>query len=83
MKVKPNPAMLPYTASPVAAPKPEAIPLSLPSARVRRMHKTLIGPTGMAIEKPMTNPLSKKAISIVSLINRKLVRGTRYTHRHY
>ncbi len=36
---------------------------------VRRIHKTLIGPMGAAIEKPMTNPLSRKAISILCLVH--------------
>jgi len=31
----------------------------------RLMHRTLMGPTGAAIERPMTNPLSKKAKSIL------------------
>ena len=47
-------------ASAVAAPRPEMKPDARPSANVRRMHSTPIGPTGAAIEKPMMNPRSKK-----------------------
>jgi hypothetical protein len=60
MKVKPNAAMHPYKASAVAAPKPETSPWSRPSASVRRMHSTPMGPTGAAMEKPIMSPLMRK-----------------------
>jgi hypothetical protein len=60
MKVKPNAATHPYMASAVAAPKPEISPWSRPSASVRRIHSTPIGPTGAAIEKPIMRPLTRK-----------------------
>lgn len=56
MKVIPNPAMMPNIASALAAPNPETRPDQRPSANVRRMHNTPIGPTGAAMEKPMIRP---------------------------
>lgn len=35
-----------------------------PSTNVRRIHKTPIGPTGAAIEKPIMSPFNKNEISI-------------------
>ena len=47
-------------ASAEAAPSPVASPAARPSARVRRMQSTPIGPTGAAIEKPMMMPRIKR-----------------------
>src|SRR3990172_7942710 len=62
--VRPNPATVPYTASAVAAPRPETRPTARPSARVRLMQSTPIGPTGAAIEKPTMIPLRRNAAPI-------------------
>jgi hypothetical protein len=68
MKAKPKAAMQPYTASAVAAPKPEIKPWSRPSARVRRMHRTPMGPTGAAMLKPMMAPLRRvSALTTISI----------------
>src|SRR5260221_7817311 len=60
IKVSPKPAIQPYTASADAAPRPDTSPAARPCASVRRMHSTPIGPTGAAIEKPISNPFSSK-----------------------
>lgn len=39
------------------------MPAILPLARVRRMQKTDIGPTGAATERPITNPPSSMVVS--------------------
>ena len=56
IKVNPKAAIAPYIASAVAAPKPEMKPARRPSAKVRRMHKIPIGPTGAAIVTPIRIP---------------------------
>src|SRR6516165_10593795 len=61
--VRPNPAMIPKTASAVAAPSPDTKPASLPSKIVRRTHITPTGPTGTAITIPTTMPFKKNAKS--------------------
>ena len=48
----------------MAAPNPEIKPDARPSDSVRRMHNTPIGPTGAAIENPMSRPRQKKFRSI-------------------
>jgi len=60
---RPKAATAPYSASAVAAPSPEAKPMARPSARVRRMQSTPMGPTGAAMEKPMIRPRRKVARS--------------------
>src|SRR5215470_16200092 len=40
---------------------PVAKPMPMPSASVRRMHRTPIGPTGAAIEKPRSTAWRKVA----------------------
>src|SRR4030042_304 len=52
-------------ASAVAAPRPDSSPAAPPSASVRRIQSTPIGPTGAAMENPITRPLSRKEKSIV------------------
>src|SRR5512133_850414 len=64
MKVNPKPATQPYMPSAVAAPSPDIKPEARPSARVRRMHNTPIGPTGAAMEKPIRRPRKKRERSI-------------------
>ncbi len=59
MNVKPNAAIHPYTASAVAAPRPDTNPCTRPLDNVRLMHKIPMGPTGAATEKPITNPFRK------------------------
>ncbi len=68
IKVRPKPAIDPYIPSAVTAPRPVTRPETRPSANVRRMHRTPIGPTGAAIERPMAMPLNKKATPIHSLM---------------
>src|SRR5437870_2582890 len=60
MAVSPNPAIHPYAASAVAAPRPVASPAVRPCSRLRRMHSRPIGPTGAAIDRPITSPLIRK-----------------------
>ena len=43
----------------MAAPKPEINPCNRPSASVRRIQSTPIGPTGAAMEKPIMTPLNR------------------------
>lgn len=57
--VNPNPAIMPYTVSAIAAPIPVTNPEIRPSVNVRFMVSTPIGPTGAAIESPMMIPLSR------------------------
>src|SRR5437868_1600363 len=68
--VRPNPATQPYAASAVAAPRPVASPLPRPLFKERRMHSTPIGPTGAAIESPMTQPLKKNELFSILLFRR-------------
>src|ERR1035441_1938693 len=56
-KVMLKPAMAPYSASAVAAPKPEIRPERRPLRSVREAHSTFTGPTGTAIAKPAMTPL--------------------------
>jgi hypothetical protein len=58
---RPKAATPPYVASPVAAPNPVIKPFNLPSAIVLRMHRTPIGPTGMAMLSPMMSPLVRRS----------------------
>jgi hypothetical protein len=50
----------------VAAPSPEIEPEAQPLLKVRRMQRTPIGPTGAAIENPMTIPFSRKMMAMGS-----------------
>jgi len=49
--------------SAVAAPIRERKPMSRPSASVRRMQSTPMGPTGAVMAKPSSQPLSKMGTS--------------------
>src|SRR5439155_23236421 len=60
ISVRPKAATAPYVASAHAAPSPEAKPIRRPYAIVRRRQSAPIGPTGAAMEKPMTRPRSRK-----------------------
>ena len=57
--VKPNAAIVANVASASAAPNPVNIPAQKPWAIDLLMHKTPIGPTTAAIEKPKIIPLIK------------------------
>jgi hypothetical protein len=50
--------------SALAAPIPDKKPASRPSAKVRRMQRTPIGPTGAAMEKPIKSPRRKISIEV-------------------
>lgn len=63
--VRPNAAMLPYSESAVAAPKPMIMPRECPSVRVLRMHNTPAGPIGTAIANPIISPFMKKIGSML------------------
>ena len=52
-------------ASAVAAPNPEINPDKRPSAKVLRMQSTPIGPTGAAMEIPMSRPRRNVGIEFV------------------
>src|SRR3712207_1946110 len=70
--------MAPYTASAVAAPRPETKPEARPSASVRRMHSTPIGPTGAATAKPIMRPSRNRPTSTnLSYQNHKAARASR------
>ena len=58
--VRPNAAMLPYSESAVAAPRPMIRPRECPSASVLRMHIIPSGPIGTAIANPIISPFRKK-----------------------
>lgn len=60
----PTPAISPYIASATAAPIPQRNPVSLPADNVRFMHRSPIGPTGAAIEKPIIAPLINNSTDI-------------------
>jgi hypothetical protein len=66
----PSAPMAPYNASASAAPRPLAKPMARPCASVRWMHSRPMGPTGAAMERPMTRDLSKSVESM-----RKIVLG--------
>jgi len=51
----------------LAAPIPDKKPASRPLARVRRMLSTLIGPTGAAMEKPISRPRRKTENSLMDM----------------
>src|SRR5260221_10253253 len=53
-------------ASATAAPKPDARPERVPSARLRRMTMMLTGPTGAASARPMMNPRTKSMTRLLS-----------------
>ncbi len=57
-------AMMPNTASALAAPSPEKNPAALPWMKVRRTHSTPTGPTGTAMMMPTSAPFSKNHNSI-------------------
>ncbi|MBN1391854.1 MAG: hypothetical protein JW947_03515 [Sedimentisphaerales bacterium] len=67
--VSPKAAIKPYIASAVAEPSPETRPLSLPSLKVRCMHSSPTGPTGVATRKPTTRPFKKIPATIFYLSN--------------
>jgi hypothetical protein len=62
--VSPKAAIVPYSASAVAAPSPIIKPRVCPSANVVRMHKTPTGPIGTAMANPIIRPFARKRNSI-------------------
>jgi len=66
INVRPNTAILLYSESAVAAPRPMIRPRECPSASVLRMHIIPIGPIGTAIANPIISPFKKKIGSMCS-----------------
>ena len=56
----------------MAAPIPVAKPERRPSAKVRLMVSTPMGPTGAAIEKPIMIPLRQSGVIVSGSIGRKV-----------
>ena len=80
-KVMLKPAMQPYSVSAVAAPKPETRPERQPFASVREMHKTLIGPTGTAMNNPASNPLTSSSTAFTIHFSRIVVQLSLHDQR--